>query len=219
MSFVFYSRDKTYDKVCAVCGKAFVAKAVNAKYCSPECRRVADAENSRMCRRYNKENGLCTRCGKPSETRLCPDCVIRTKAADKAFRARCIRAGICIICGKPAEPGLKRCRACLDRLNASRYKQREARKAENCCAGCGNQDEYTLSGRSYCKVCTDRRTTDERERYSIRLLHHECTSCGTRLPDAWYYTLCPACQEKSYERTRRYRARKREKREAEKKEG
>lgn len=63
-----------YEKTCATCGKTFVANHYMCKYCSPDCKKAANAENMRryysrraagISTRWEKKLQNCRLCGKP----------------------------------------------------------------------------------------------------------------------------------------------------------
>lgn len=69
-------KDVTYDKVCEVCGKKFVAHSVRAKFCSTRCRNDDYNHNHYDSDRY-KVDAVCEYCGahfradKYSQGRFC----------------------------------------------------------------------------------------------------------------------------------------------------
>lgn len=62
-----------YTKICVACGKAFEAKAHNAKYCSLNCRKSA----TRI--KYEPVKNVCQTCGKQlpdGRQQWCIDCLL-----------------------------------------------------------------------------------------------------------------------------------------------
>lgn len=92
---------------------------------------------------------------------------------------------------------------------------RHWRKDHHCCVDCGEQDAYTLSGRSRCYDCAekknirdcdskkkelrrDKEADYQKKRHDYRIENHLCTICGTKLPPSNYpYVTCQTCRAKS----------------------
>ena len=52
-------------KKCECCGKEFIAKTANGKYCSKECRKSVTYQNGKDVRLERKAGMTCAVCGKP----------------------------------------------------------------------------------------------------------------------------------------------------------
>ena len=141
---------------CPYCsGKNFVTPGY--KTC-PDCREKK-AQNWRDRAKRNKEQGVCTRCGKPREDnkwkrcKACRDQYTDTYGELRKYSAKHRRetlkeAGKCTRCGiRFAEPGHVKCRKCMDKGNAEAKKsdpnneKRNARRREwresGLCVDCG----------------------------------------------------------------------------------
>lgn len=124
-------------KVCPICGKTFMPKAWAQKYCSLDCGREAEREQSRKRNRgkiFDKGNRNCLICGKEftpnsnSQVYCCAECAYKaklermrtynTKVREKKRAERVTLKRICAICGKefiPAANNQKYCSAdCAD---------------------------------------------------------------------------------------------------------
>ena len=60
-------------KICEFCGKEFVSKGNNAKYCNVKCRQIVYNKKSKAYRKKLKEKGL-DRYGRPLEVKQCKIC-------------------------------------------------------------------------------------------------------------------------------------------------
>lgn len=95
------------------------------------------------------------------------------------------------------------------------------RKEHHYCVDCGEQDAYTLNGRSRCYECNEKArdrnanmTTTQRQKaadrhQAIREYRREqrlCTTCGAKLPTGYYpFATCQSCRYKSRKSAEQYR--------------
>lgn len=148
-----------------------------------QCRECTEkaSEGRKRQRKYRRENGLCTRCGKPLEEGsafvTCEDCRVYLstfKAFNKCRYERLKRAGKCVKCGDWSEPGRTMCRKCLDAHRAyersygdayrdKKRARREGYKAVGLCIDCG---QPTDGGHTRCKRCREMRM-DSCRKYRI----------------------------------------------------
>jgi hypothetical protein len=101
-----------------------------------------------------KQNGLCVRCGKPSETKqiFCNTCRDRKHATDKNLRNKRKEKGLCPDCKKYTENGV-RCDRCKKTSNMRQKALTKKRKQEGCCDDCGKPAD----GKIYCDGCKNKR--------------------------------------------------------------
>ena len=152
---------------------------------------VKQAEARRNKTAWRRENGLCTRCGRPlpeGHDRLqCDDCHNYNRAYSKHDRARYEsrkEQGLCVKCGAFAEPGKTLCRACLDRWHANENREANAEKKRQRRKECREKglciDCYTRKvepGHTRCKRCRDLRM-DSTRKYRIHKKLMEVASNG-----------------------------------------
>lgn len=55
----------TYDRVCAVCGRDFVAHHASARYCSKACKRKVELDSLKELRAKRRARAVCADCGRP----------------------------------------------------------------------------------------------------------------------------------------------------------
>lgn len=136
------------------------------------------SESLKKRRTLRREQGLCTRCGKPLpegskyvQCEVCRAYIGTFRAFNKRRYEGLKAAGKCVKCGGWAEPGRTMCRKCLEDHKAyeqsygDAYKEkkrarREAYKAVGLCIDCGapTDGEHTR-----CKRCRDMRMDSVRK--------------------------------------------------------
>ena len=138
---------------------------------------------------YRRENGLCTRCGKPldegSRFVQCEDCraYMHTFYRFNHRRYESLKEACrCVKCGDWAEPGKTMCRKCMD--------------------------AYAQYIQSYGDTYREKKRQRRKERIAAGL----CIDCGRPTDDG--HTRCPRCREMRMDSTRKYRIIKRIEREA-----
>jgi hypothetical protein len=163
---------------CPKCGGA--NPVMPGKHVCLECA-MKESESRRNRRAWRRENGLCTRCGKPLQDgatfKQCDDC---RKYTHKYFRFNKARyeslkeAGRCVKCEDMAEPGKTMCRKCLfqyikygmehrEQINERKRRVRRERIENGLCVDCGRP---TDEGHTRCKRCRDMRM-DSTRKYRI----------------------------------------------------
>lgn len=148
--------------------------------------------------------GLCTSCGKKSDSKICQPCRDRrNEKRRETYRYKKL-IGRCKWCSNPAEPHRELCYECLGKARdkyheSGKKKSNEAkmrtyyeRKANGICTRCGKkpQEIGQLCKRCYCKVRVDKRAgIDRSERPSYGL----CYICGK--PKMSDRNVCEKCYE------------------------
>lgn len=62
----------------------------------------------------------------------------------------------------------------------NRKEQQNARRAENRCVSCGDQDERTMAGKSHCEICA-RAISEKGKMYrQYKISHGRCAECGNQ---------------------------------------
>ena len=161
----------------------------------------------KMTYRQMVDAGLCTSCGKESESIRCTTCRERINEQRRAIRQYKKMIGQCVRCSNAAEPGKTLCHECLgkdsDKYHASgKKKSTDAkmrsyyeRKESGICTRCGKSPKKNglLCGRCYGKVRI-RQIESQSD-----ILRHErpsyglCYVCGK--PKMTDRNVCESCYE------------------------
>lgn len=147
------------------------------------CRECAlkQADKRHQLRARRREEGLCTRCGKPlpegSKYLQCDVCrayIGTFRVFNKRRYEGLKEAGKCVKCGDWAEPGKTMCRKCLDMhiayekgneaLRENKRARRAGYRAAGLCIDCG--EPVREEGHTRCKRCRDMRM-DSTRKYRI----------------------------------------------------
>lgn len=156
-----------------------------------------------------------------------PEQKARRAYTSKQRRMRLMAEHKCIDCMAIDErtlSGKTRCEACAEKArqrgwkprtpeqNADMREWRAMQKKYHICIGCGEQDAYTLNGRTYCAECAAREAARKRETRdneknradakSYRDMWRaegRCTRCGHAKGDDGHMT-CPACRAYNHQR-------------------
>ncbi len=158
----------------------------------------------KMTYRQMVDAGLCTSCGKESNSKICQPCRERRNANRREANRYKKMIGQCVRCSNAAEPGKTLCLECLgrdsDRYHASERKSNETkmvryyeRKENGICTRCGKNPKKKglLCGRCYGKF----RSKQIAKRSDI--LRHErpsyglCYICGE--PKMTDRNVCESC--------------------------
>lgn len=148
--------------------------------------------------------GLCTNCGKKSDSKLCQSC--RDKHNERrreAYRYKKL-LGRCKWCSNPAEPHRELCYECLGKArdkyhtfgkkknNEAKMRTYYERKANGICTRCGKKPKEVgqLCKRCYCKVRVDKYEGIHR---SDRPSYGLCYICGE--PKMENFNVCKSCYE------------------------
>lgn len=161
----------------------------------------------KMTYRQMVEAGLCTSCGKESDSALCTNCRERRNEQRRASRQYKKMIGQCVRCSNAAEPGKTLCLECMgsenDKYHDSGKKKDQGakmrtyyeRKESGICTRCGKRDKEKglLCGRCYGKY----RAKKEAKRCDIlrseRLSYGLCYVCGK--PKMTDRNVCESCYE------------------------
>ena len=85
-------------------------------------------------------------------------------------------------------------------------KTQQARKEAGLCIQCGrNPAERGVR----CKDCAEKHNLQSKNRYNKLTWFRYCPNCKKKLPEEWFYVLCPECTELYKERQRKQREAKR----------
>lgn len=93
---------------------------------------------------------------------------------------------------------------------------RKKQKKYHICRDCGNQDAFTLSGRTYCAECAAKQAAAKREQRAKdggkknqeackkwrdkNIAEHKCVYCGRPLTENYKYKTCEYCRAKMRKR-------------------
>ncbi len=80
----------------------------------------------------------------------------------------------------------------------------QQRKAAGACVQCGKVDDRTANGKVCCAVCAQAKSESSRKFHQKCAAEHRCVWCGDRLPEQYYYVLCPSCREKDRQESAAY---------------
>lgn len=161
-----------------------------------EVTKQRNAEKSKRCRQKNRQAGLCSKCGKPSEKFRCDKCQKVHNETTKQLRDERIQEGKCEKCGGDNTTDTTRCVNCQKRLNQQRReknqeytKQWAANNAiRGLCISCsGPKENQKIRRCEKCKrKCNSNRlkslygiTVEEYEELSAHQ-NHVCWICGKK---------------------------------------
>jgi hypothetical protein len=136
----------------------------------------------------------------------------------RACIERAIARGLCRQCFKPrgGDGSPTMCRPCLAKAGGCNKSRRERRRASGQCVACGHDrggvDKVTSGTETMCRPCSDRVNAKtlygQRTRYRSRRAAGLCTSCPSPRGSDGTAKECRRCADKSNERKRLNRARR-----------
>ena len=131
------------------------------------------------------------------------------RAASAKRRQARLDADNCTRCGRrPPVEGGTTCGRCLDARRIADRERYRRRRERGLCVACGRP---AFDGQSRCGVCaaidgerrdSARKNEAARRRYTERRARNACTDCGQ---PAFGACRCPACAERSYERSAHFK--------------
>lgn len=181
---------------CAICGKEFVGRSFNAKYCSKDCRREADNAKHRKAAAKGcvRRTVTCLCCGETFETlnqvyKTCDKC--RAAAEKRGGRRYYLRT--CVQCGAEFR-SLDPQGECCSYACATALKRQRCAGQTHICRHCGAEFEPDYPGKEYCSAkCREAAKVQRQRVASKNALNAAKEAEAPKAPEVPELPVCTEC--------------------------